>query len=117
MLTRRQVLAAIPALVCLLPIPTVQAAPPWLTGLGDYRIVDASGRITPKAVADASGRVALKPANPPSFLLRGRPFYASGYAGAVYGPGVRRAPLQPTGYYAGAGRKPCGHVGPCRHGN
>jgi hypothetical protein len=97
--TRAAVLTAL--LLALAPAAArpATAAPPWLERLRGYRILDASGRITPRAVADGSGRVVLRPANPPSILMRGRPFYLSGYAGARYGPA---APLSPTGYHAPA---------------
>jgi hypothetical protein len=104
--TRAAVLIAIAALVA--PVARqATAAPPWLERLREYRIVDASGRITPRAVSDASGRVVLRPANPPPILMRGRPFYLSGYAGARYGPA---APLSPTGYHAGPSAGGHGHM-------
>jgi hypothetical protein len=78
------------------PAP-LQAAPPWLQGLGQYRIVDASGRITPRANADASGRIAYRPAYPMSPLLRAKTFNYTGYPGANYGPS-RRGFVEPSRY-------------------
>lgn len=80
------------------PIP---AAPPLLEGLGSYRIVDASGAIAPRVDVSGADRVTLRPAYPPSPLLRARPMFVSGYAGAYYGPPRTPQLLAPTGYYAG----------------
>ena len=111
--TRRLLIPVLTALLHVVSAGLVSAAPPWLERLGDYRIVDASGRITPLTDPNLTGRLAYKPAYAPSPLLRARPFYPSGYAGARYGRGATQ---NPTGFYAGEGRKACGHVGPCRHG-
>lgn len=81
--------------------PPAAAAPPWLEGLGQYRIVDASGRIAPRTDPAAPGRVVLRPAYPPSPLLRGNPLFLSGYAGATYGPRRLEAPYAATSYRAG----------------
>ncbi len=115
-MTRALLVPGLTALLLGSQVGHAVAAPPWLERLGEYRIVDASGRVAPRSETDATGRIAYKPAYAPPPLLRARPFYASGYAGAAYGRNARRAPLEPTGYYAGEGRKACGHVGPCRHG-
>jgi hypothetical protein len=87
--------------VSAVPARVAPAQPPLLERLAEYRVVDASGRIAPRAVAAGPGRVALRPAYPPPLLLRGRPYYFSGYYGATYGP------LVPTGYWPGHGH---GHV-------
>lgn len=116
-MTRRLLIPALPALLSLVSAHPTHAAPPWLERLSDYRVVDASGRIAPMTATDATGRIVQRPTYaPPPPLLRARPFYASGYAGAIYGRNRRPATLEPTGYYAGAGPKACGHIGPCWHG-
>ena len=75
---------------------SARSQPPLGQRLGEYRILDASGRIAPRSLTDASGRTALRPAYAPHWLLRARPMYLSGYAGATYGPQRPRAPLTPT---------------------
>jgi hypothetical protein len=84
------------------------AAPPLFERYSEYRILDASGRISPRAATDASGRVALRPAYSPPLLMRGRPLYLSGYAGATYGRD-RYAPPVPTGYHTHGGLGLFGH--------
>ena len=113
--TRRIALIALAvALFTAGPVRPASALPPWLEGLGDYRDVDASGRVEPR-LDPGRDRVALRPV-PTSPLLRARPFYLSGYPGATYGASRNRAPVfNETGYYAGR-PKSCGHSGPCRHG-
>jgi hypothetical protein len=105
-------------LLILVPAGRAQSAPPWwLEGLGQYRIVDASGRIAYRPSTDASLRVAYRPAYPPSPLLRGRPLYLSGYAGATYGPGRPvGAYVLPIGGRIGSGQPGGGLFGHLRHG-
>ncbi len=109
---RRLWIFALSAFLSTITIGVAPAAPPWLEGLRNYRIVDASGRIDYRPDPNATGRIAYRPTSAPSIFLRGRPFFASGYAGALYGPNARGAPLVPTGYWAGK-PKSCGHVGAC----
>lgn len=77
------------------------AAPRLFERFGQYRIVDASGRIEPRGVSGTSDRVALRPAYPPPWLLRGRPLTLSSYAGATYGPRRPAGPLSPTTHHVG----------------
>jgi hypothetical protein len=92
------------------PAPVALAAPPWLEGLGSYRIMDASGRIAPRTEVTPGGRVALRPAYAPNLLLRGRPYYLSGYAGAVYGRQAGQRGLDATGYHVQQGGHAHGHT-------
>jgi hypothetical protein len=86
--------AATVLLVSVAPSGRARAQATLRERLGSYRIMDASGRITPRTpvVADGQGRVALRPAYPPPLLLRGRPSYLAGYAGTYYGPGRPHRP-------------------------
>ena len=79
--------------------PRAAAAPPLIEGLGQYRVLDASGRVAPMVPTDAAGRIALRPAVAPGVLLRGRPIYLSGYAGQTYDRNPATAAPVPTGYY------------------
>ncbi len=112
--TRRIVVPAFSALMfaATAGVGVATAAPYWLEGLRDYRVLDASGRVAPRIDPGAAGRNAYRPVFSPPPLMRARPFYPSGYAGARYGRGRT---LNPTGYVGG--RKACGHVGACPHGS
>jgi hypothetical protein len=79
--------------------------------LGEYRVLDASGRIAYRTDAAGPGRIAYRPAAPPP-LLRSRPFYPTGYPGARYGPAGAGGPLYPTSDVAGTGPR---HGGFFRH--
>ena len=116
-MTRTLALIVLTALA-IVPETPAAAAPPWLTGYSQYRIVDASGRVAPRLERAGVGRdrVALRPV-PPPLLLRARPFYLSGYVGGNYGPGRGRTPIvSERGFYAGGMTKACGHAGACVHG-
>jgi hypothetical protein len=82
--------------LALVPASLAPAAPPLIEGFNQYRIVDASGRVAPRTDLPAAGRVALRPTFSPPLLLRGRPWYLSGYAGATYGPVAPIEPVAPT---------------------
>ncbi len=94
-------ICGLPAVLALTLSGGATAAPPLFEGLGQYRILDASGRIAPRGVSDSGGRVALRPAYPPPLLLRARLLSLSGYAGATYGPARRAVPLTPTTHHVG----------------
>lgn len=98
----RSRIALLSALTIWMAALPASAAPPIFGGLGQYRIVDASGRITPRAASDASGRVVMRPATPPPLMLRAKPYFLSGYAGAAYGP---RNPGYPATYHEATGRR------------
>ena len=92
---------------------TAQAAPPWLEGFRAYRVVDASGRTVPRIDANGLGRSALRPTYPTNPLLRARPMYLSGYAGATYGP---RRGYDPTSYHSHSHGHGIGGVPPLKTG-
>jgi hypothetical protein len=102
------VILAIAGPVSLVAANFATAAPPAFERWRQYRILDASGRVAPLAVSDASGRVAMRPTYAPPPLLRAKRFYLSGYAGASYAP---RRPLNPTSYRVE------GRFGPLWHGH
>ena len=77
-------------------------APFWLEGLGDYRVVDASGRVAPRIDADASGRIAYRPVFAPPPLLAGP---------AVLPLGLRRGAITGRTARAGPDRLPAGAAG------
>lgn len=97
-LPRRLALTFLPAfLIYAGSLAPAHAAPPWLQGFGQYRVVDASGRITPRANADPSSRIAFRPAYPMSPLLRAKTFNYTGYPGSNYSSS-RRGLTEPSGY-------------------
>jgi hypothetical protein len=96
-------------MLALMPASLATAAPPLIEGFNQFRIVDASGRVAPRTDLAASGRVALRPTFSPPLLLRGRPWYLSGYAGATYGPVASVEPLAPTTRRVVTGRWRLGH--------
>ncbi len=104
-MSRRLLSVVALSLPIVLSAATAQAAPPWWEGYGQYRIVDASGKVAQRGAGGPGDRVVMRPSGPLPFLLRSRPYYLSGYAGATYDTCAppRPAPRQARVPYSGLG--------------
>ncbi len=101
--TGRAYLLSVPALTCLLVLAAAlpaRALPPWLERYREYRVEDASGRITPRVETTPSGRVAMKPVYSPPIFMTPRGFTLKGYPGTNYDQRGYGRRLNPAAYQA-----------------